>query len=242
MNSDRDEGRRAAEARRAGSARRDEGVTTDVALLREVGQPYVSVAERRRSGRARAGEAPEEGPPISPVVDRRPQDRQLRSGARPGATTSNATAITRIGCRAAAPTCATARSSICRSCRAGHGAGQRVDDLRCHRADRHRRRSRAGSRSARTARAGSTRSSSSCRDASRKGVMARLCRQETRAVPVAEGHPLHVQLSGLGVDVQARGGGAVRRSARDWTSSRSCCSRCAHPEGPSVRHRSFTCP
>ena len=35
-------------------------------------------------------------------------------------------------------------------------------------------------------------------------------RGEDGAVPVTEGHPLHVQLSGLGVDVQARGGGAVR--------------------------------
>jgi hypothetical protein len=35
-------------------------------------------------------------------------------------------------------------------------------------------------------------------------------RGEDGAVPVAEGHPLHVQLSGLGVDVQARGGGTVR--------------------------------
>ena len=35
-------------------------------------------------------------------------------------------------------------------------------------------------------------------------------RGEDGAVPVTEGHPLHLQLSGLGVDVQARGGGAVR--------------------------------
>jgi hypothetical protein len=35
-------------------------------------------------------------------------------------------------------------------------------------------------------------------------------RGEDGAVPVTEGHPLHLQLSGLGVDVQTCGGGAVR--------------------------------
>ena len=43
-----------------------------------------------------------------------------------------------------------------------------------------------------------------------KGVMTRLCEQKTGPVSVAEGDSLHVQLPGLGVDVQARGGGAVR--------------------------------
>ena len=43
-----------------------------------------------------------------------------------------------------------------------------------------------------------------------KGVMTRLCEAEDRPVSVAEGDSLHVQLPGLGVDVQARGGGAVR--------------------------------
>ena len=70
------------------------------------------------SGGARTGEAPEEGPQDIAGRDRRPQDRRGRSGAKRGATTSNATATSRIGCRADGPTCATDRWSICRSRRA----------------------------------------------------------------------------------------------------------------------------
>ena len=43
-----------------------------------------------------------------------------------------------------------------------------------------------------------------------KGVMTRLCEEKTGLFPSPKRHPLHLQLSGLGVDVQARGGGAVR--------------------------------
>ena len=48
-----------------------------------------------------------------------------------------------------------------------------------------------------------------------------------RAVSRAEGDPLHVQLPGLRVDVQARRGGAVRRRRAAGCSSRNCCSGCA---------------
>ena len=44
-----------------------------------------------------------------------------------------------------------------------------------------------------------------------KGVMERLCRQDDRAVPEAVRDPLRLQLPGLRVDVQACGGGVVRR-------------------------------
>ena len=84
-------------------------------------RPYVSVAARRaqaarnwRSSRRRAARY------------RRSRLKAARSpgrsGAKPGATTSNATATTRIGCRADGATCATDRSSIYRS---GQAASRR---------------------------------------------------------------------------------------------------------------------
>ena len=66
-------------------------------------------------GRARDGEAAQEGPARLAGQDRGPHDRHARSGARRGARTWRAIAITRTACRAAAPTSATARSSIFRS-------------------------------------------------------------------------------------------------------------------------------
>ena len=44
-----------------------------------------------------------------------------------------------------------------------------------------------------------------------KGVMERICRQGTGLFPQAIGNPVFVQLPGLCLDVQARGGGALRR-------------------------------
>ena len=66
-------------------------------------------------------------------------------------------------------------------------------------------------RSARTARAASIRWSSCCRAGLSKAVMERICRQDAGLFPAAVGDPLRVQLPGLRVDVQACGGGAVRR-------------------------------
>ena len=77
------------------------------------------VAERRAQGRARAARSStKKGHRV--VAGRRSRAARSpgRSGARPGATTSSATATTRTACRAAAPTCATARWSTCRSRRA----------------------------------------------------------------------------------------------------------------------------
>ena len=68
----------------------------------------------------------------------------------------------------------------------------------------------------RTARAPSTRWSSCCRGASRKGVMERLCQQKTGLFPAPAEIEFDVQLPRLGLDVQARRGGALRhrRAAR----------------------------
>ena len=60
-----------------------------------------------------------------------------------------------------------------------------------------------------------------------KGVMARLCEEKTGLFPSPKEITLHVQLSGLGVDVQARGGGAVRHRRATGSISRSCSSRSA---------------
>ena len=102
------------QARRPRSQRRDEGVRH--VPLRRLRLETLRVRGRAAAqGRARDAEAQEEGPPGVAGGDRGPHHRARRSGARPGATTSSATATSQTACRAGAPTCATARWSTCRS-------------------------------------------------------------------------------------------------------------------------------
>ena len=80
--------------------------------------PYVPVAARRRKAEREMEKLRKKGAVRLAGEDRGTRRSPERSGARRGATTWRAIAITRTGCRAGAPTCATARWSICRSRRA----------------------------------------------------------------------------------------------------------------------------
>ena len=111
-----------------------------------------------------------------------------------------------------------------------HGARQRLDDVR-REGDGGPVRERAGMPSARTARALSTRSSNSS-GTLLQGRDGAALRAEDGAVPVAEGDHLHLQLSGLGVDVQARRGGAVRDRRATGSSARAALHA---PQGRSAR-------
>ena len=110
---DRAERRRAAEARRARSSTPRSKESDAWLLLRlEAVRPG---GRAPAPGRARAGEARGRRASRSRRSSSRAARSPRRSGARPGATTSSATATSRTACRAGAPTCATARWSICRS-------------------------------------------------------------------------------------------------------------------------------
>ena len=76
-------------------------------------RPYVSVAERRRKAMREMEKRKKKGSRLAGRASKAaPSPRP--SGARPGATTSSATATTPTACRAGGPMCATARWSICR--------------------------------------------------------------------------------------------------------------------------------
>ena len=78
-------------------------------------KPYVPVAERRRRAMKKMDALAQEGSG-RPAGRRSTAARSPRpSGAKPGATTWNRSATTRTACRAAAPTSATARSATWRS-------------------------------------------------------------------------------------------------------------------------------
>ena len=205
---DRDDRRRAAEARRARPPHRVRGVRMDY---------YDYGFEILRLGRAPDGLRPRASWRSSrrrAARSRRSRSRGARSpgrsGAKRGATTSSATATSRTGCRAGGPTCATDR---CVDLQVAPGrvtalvSGSTMYEV--------------------TVVVGAlprARWSAICADCSgaidslvellqgrfSKGVMTRICEEKTGLFPSPQGHPVHLQLSGLGVDVQARRGGAVR--------------------------------
>ena len=121
--------RRAAEARRARSPHRVRGVT--MAYYDDYGfKPYVSVAARRAQAARELAKLQKKGRTISPVVDRRPQDRQDVLGQ---GLVRQPRALQRLREPAAARPDLRAQRLGGRSAdRAGrgHGAGQRLGALR----------------------------------------------------------------------------------------------------------------
>lgn len=88
-------------------------------------RPYVSVGARQAQAARELAKLQKKGRRISPVAI---EGRKIaRTFWKPGATTSNATATTRIGCRADGPMCATDRWSIYRS---GQAASRRSSAAR----------------------------------------------------------------------------------------------------------------
>ena len=78
-------------------------------------RPYVSAARAAAQSRARNGKAQEAGSRRLAGESSKAAPSRRRSGAKLGARTWNATAISPTGCRAGGPMCATVRWSICRS-------------------------------------------------------------------------------------------------------------------------------
>ena len=105
------------------------------------------------------------------------------SGARPGATTWSATAISRTGCRAAAPMCATVRWWIFRSAAAKSRPGQRLGDLQGGGEGRRRFRRSDGSPSATDCAGAIDSLVELLQGRFSKGVMERLCRQGSGLFP-----------------------------------------------------------
>ena len=176
-------------------------------------RPYVPVAraapegatrEMRRGSRRRARRS-------SPVVIEGAHDRLDASGARPGATTSSATATSPTACRAAGPTSATARSWTCRS-RAGTVkalvSGSELYRISVEIAPLPKPRWQAVVREC----AGKIGSLVELLQGKlSRAVMEMLIRREDRPVPVGQGDRLRVLLPGLGGDVQARRRRPLRR-------------------------------
>ena len=130
------------------------------------------------------------------------------------------------GCRAAGPTCATARWSTCRSDRARSRRWSAARALR-RRGDVARgAASRAGTPSAAIARARSTRSWSSCRDASRRASWTRICEREDGLFPA----PKEISFTAVVRTGRRCASTSLRcctASARASIISRSCSSRSA---------------
>ena len=172
--------------------------------------PYVPVAERRRRAVLAMGKLAKKGHPVAPVVIEGAPSPP-RSGARPGATTWKATSdfenrlprgrtyvrngsVVDLQIAPREVTAMVSGSSLYQvtvSIDAGAAGALAVDLQGLRGRDRFAGRAAAGPAVA--------------------GCDGAHLPAGSRAVPRAAGDPLHVQLPGLRVDVQARGGGAVRR-------------------------------
>ena len=192
--------------------------------------PYVPVRDPTPEGRARDGKAPEEGPPGLARRPRGPHHRPDLLGPELVPTTSSATATTRTVCRGDGPMSATARSSTSRSRRGEVVA--RVAGSRLYRSGWRWRRCPGprGPRSPRTARAASTRSSSCCRDGSRRASWSASAAQETACSPRRR-DPVRLQLPRLRRRCASTSPPCSTASALGSTSSPSCCSSCAGVDG-----------
>ena len=173
-------------------------------------KPYVPVAARRRKAAREAAKLAKKGQPLSPVVDRRPRHRQDVLGQ---GLVRQSRALQRL-CQPPA-----ARPHLC---------AQRVGDRSADHAGRGQARSSAARScteiQVKVAAVPKPRWSAICKDCAgaidslvellqgrfSKGVMERICHEQTGLFPSPAEITLHLQLSGLGLDVQARRGGALR--------------------------------
>ena len=171
--------------------------------------PYVSGGGTAAQGTEKDGEPAQERPACLPGDHRGTHDRQDLLGQGLVRQPGIATAISRTACRAGGPMCATDRSSICRWRPAGS-------------------RRWSAARSIYTVEVkvqpvAKPRWQSICADCAgaidslvellqgrlSKGVMERICQQQTGLFPSPEGDQTFLQLPGLGRDVQARRGRAL---------------------------------